>query len=402
MTGISVRVALPITSLVLAMIGTPQVALGASGEDQTPHGAGACRTVPIESVRGIDGQGRVTAHATHTEARLVTYDFNGHPMTATVPPQDWNPISASDEELKRYGFPRRPKRAKSRRAWTTRYARIRHSIVPQMCVTDVTSVPRVRRVPSATALSPFAMNTPLYSDIWNGWVAKPRVSGENMNYAAIEAVEPTFLSNCPSASAYSIWAGVGGWGTGRLLQNGFDNVGGTGPNDDYAWWQAISDLNGNTHEVKITNFSVRAGDSVEASTYYDTVEKAVSFTWLNDTNGDVASLGPLYQITTDDPQPASAFYDPTTAEAITERPSVNGTPINLREPSGNSSVFKYTGVGSDQFSSFLPGWMAAGTPSYTTVTMTSDGTSTGTPVAFPGTLVNQNGKWNALWESCGG
>ncbi|GAA4619395.1 hypothetical protein GCM10023195_87660 [Actinoallomurus liliacearum] len=170
---------------------------------------------------------------------------------------------------------------------------------------------------------------------WSGAVAKQVKKAPAFTGASYIFDEPSFDGVCNTASSYNLWSGLGGTKDGRLMQNGVDNIGGKGPNDDYAWWEVLSkDRKNYLPEMKVKNFSVRAGDRVFVGTSYYAPKKQVSFSFYNYRTRKAVTLGPWGVINT--PQGsflASVFYDGSTAEQIVERSqTLKDGPLMLRKP----------------------------------------------------------------------
>ncbi|MCO5984939.1 hypothetical protein NE235_02330 [Actinoallomurus spadix] len=200
-------------------------------------------------------------------------------MSVTVPPKAWNPVTASDTEIQRYGLYPRPKSPAQRRIWEEMYSHVTSWVVPDMCATNVHAA--APKYPTA------------HAPVWSGAVARKVKKAPAFTGASYIFDEPSFDGVCKGASSYNIWSGLGGVKYGRLMQNGVDNIAGKGPNDDYAWWEVLSDdPKKSLPEMKVKNFSVKAGDRVFAGTSYYAPKKQVSFSFYNYRTRKAVTLGP--------------------------------------------------------------------------------------------------------------
>jgi hypothetical protein len=231
-------------------------------------------------------------------------------------------------------------------------------------------------------------------------------------FAAVQWTEPTFNAACPTGSGYTIWSGLGGWNARSrtswgLLQTGVDNLGGNGPNDDYAWWEALNQYNSQTlPEQIITNFKVSPGDDVQAVTYYRPSDHSVAFQLYNITTNQLAQLGPWTGIQDQNGQPqgtADDYYDGSSAEMIAERPTYNNSYVNLRQPGpaggqAHASVFTDSAIGNDNDGDAYPG---AAFPDWNSITMSGDtGNVVSDPSGFPTDPSTYPAGWTNTWENC--
>jgi Peptidase A4 family len=232
-------------------------------------------------------------------------------VTLIVPPPGFQPLTASPETLRAWGFTPQPTGPGPRAAWV---AALRHyrtpTATPTMCVRDHMS----------NAL-PTSYN-------WSGVVAENASGSLRRVYASARV--PTFAASCSGRNDLSLWVGVGGVNSTGLIQNGYTTTAsalqGMAP-----WWELFD--NGNpvpaTHTVMLGYDSVPAGDLVRSDTYYQGSQ--VNFNWSDLTTGvtpgqvivkGVSSGGTTY--------PVSDYYNGSTAEVIDERPTYNGSLEQLR------------------------------------------------------------------------
>lgn len=250
---------------------------------------------------------------------MTTLSLNGSLIHQMTPPANWRPLQASNAELRAYGFPVRPTDPALLAHWKVVMGAWKRTAPPGMCATNK------RNGLTHTANSP-------------NWAGGFNESGSptRNEYTTSEGswVQPGFVSSAPcdgslGPSAYSIWAGLGGWNSGRLTQEGTDT--GTGTNDIYPWWEALDPAHPNPEVRYATNIYVPApGDDVDAYTSYS--GGILDFFVEDLTNG--TSWNSSFSSYKGDP--ASAYYEGTTSDFITEAPSGG------REPGGLYALRKPT------------------------------------------------------------
>jgi hypothetical protein len=373
--------------------------------EASPSYLSDCGKYPVKETYAVDSAGNRTFAATAGTGTVRVFGRGDKTMSVTVPPADFDPHAATDAQLRRYGFPARPKSGPGRARWEAFYPRHKIDyVVPEMCGNpNVTHRPRLRTMPHSQA-GPAAAPTPAYSPNWSGGMALAVPGDVEFTAAFIQWNEPTFNATCPSTSGYTIWSGLGGWGADvrpvwGLLQAGVDNVGGSGPNTDYAWWEALNQNDDQTlPEQVITNMKVSAGNQVQAATYYNPTDKTVSFQIYNITTNKLVTLGPWTTII-DNTQHvkglASDFYDGSSGDIIAERPSVNDEYVDLRRPTAGYSQFLDAELGYDSDGDPYPGYQYA---NWQPIVMRSDaGTDLSVPAGFP---TKGTPAWKNTWKAC--
>jgi hypothetical protein len=124
-----------------------------------------------------------------------------------------------------------------------------------------------------------------------------------------------FVHTCAYSSLHSIWTGIGGIGTVRLIQIGTSQTSQSDMNALTAWWEAINSSY-NTYQRNWTGLAVRPGDTIRAYTHH--ASGKVTLSVFNITTGHSVSTGAMSSI---GGYSASSFYDGRAADYIDERPS---------------------------------------------------------------------------------
>ena len=286
-------------------------ALLAVGLWQAP--AGAAIVTPANAAAGCAGFSQTSRHTTAAagggSATVQTFSSTGGTrITTTTPPAGWSPLTATDQQLKAYGFRPRPTDAGKLAAWRQMYAHYRGVVTPKFCTTD-----RRNGVSSGN---------------WSGILATSSTYTE----AEGEWMEPSFVAVCSTQSSYSMWPGIGGFFGGssgfKLIQAGTD-TGTASVNDVYTWIELISGAHP-FPEIE-TNAPVSPGDTMAIWVAWDAANQAADFEIYNVTQGWDGTLA----VTAVNGVAASNFYDGGSAEVISERAtnSSSGALYQLRKPS---------------------------------------------------------------------
>jgi len=308
---------------------------------------------------------RQAAATTDTFARSYVYRDGADQVTEIVPPTGWHPLTATDQELKAYKFPARPTDAAKLAHWTESMSHWKSAGTPGMCVTGKNN--------SVTHTAP--------SPYWAGGMSVDGSATRSDFWFADGAwVEPTFAAVCPGISAYAIWSGLGGWNSGRLLQSGTDTD--YAMNSIYMFWEAIAP-GYPSHEVKFTGDVVRPGDEVEATTDYSGGEALLTVYDL--TTGVMKQTS----FTSYAGLAASAYYDGTTADFITEAPGGGSAPAGryyLRKPTAGSTDYYFAETNLNPIADYLS-WK-----------INEVGAGTGNLMQYSN--FNGSGAWSDDWGSC--
>jgi hypothetical protein len=369
-----------------------------------PGPLAGCRKYHVKDTYHIDSTGHRASESTPNSDTVREFGTDKESMKVTVPPAGFDPRTASASQLLRYGFPPRPAQPAALQRWKKMYPKggIEY-VIPDMCQATVPVTHRPHWVgQTGLGTSPLAPLPP--SDNWSGGIAQQAVGNPTFTFADVRWTEPTFSASCPSMSAYSIWSGLGGTSSGAnggLLQAGVSNLGGTGPNADYAWWEALHNNPATTlPEQIITNFPVSAGDEVQSVTYYNRPDESITFQLYNLTKNKLVTLGPWNGIVDQNGNAqgtADEYYDGSTAEMIAERPTYNNSIVDLRKPTSGYSQFLDSALGNDDEGDPYPGYQF---PNWRRLNMQANksGNLLSEPTGFP--TKPGNAGWKNLWHNC--
>jgi hypothetical protein len=284
-TGVAVSVAFVwiAGSAHAAPIATPPADCNSSFDpyDYTQAAVSACgyRTFPLQAVTPIAGGG-----ATYD------YDMDGHRVREYVPPADFDGTAATDDQLEKYGLPPRPSDLAAYPDWQKRMTKVQVGtpapfIVESNATSDTVSSPK-----------------------WSGYAVT--ASRGTFTQAETWFYQPTFYSSSCTSNSETTWAGIGGYGSGALGQDGTaHNVPGFA--DGQAWWEVFPD-----NDMVAVQLAGHSGHEFDAST------RRIS-------GGYRFYMYDYYSATTRTIDSSIDDYAGGSAEAIAERPKVNGSLTNL-------------------------------------------------------------------------
>lgn len=219
-----------------------------------------------------------------------------------VPPEGFAPLTASDEDLARYGFPARPDESdtESFNEWEQLMANYTGTPEPELTVT-------IEPYVEETEIS-LARTTPTTLNIWSGCLADLGTSSTNFfTQVQMDYIQPTILSTSGTCvNAY--WVGLGGINKPRIVQAGTTT---RGKSYHYAWYQYISYDGGSTINMKNVGLSVNAGDSIHVYISFQAANNIFSYYIANNTTGESAANTVVLSTATQ--------FDGSTAEWIVER-----------------------------------------------------------------------------------
>jgi Peptidase A4 family len=250
--------------------------------------------------------------------------------TFPPPPADFDPLTASDQQLLQHGYPRRPDQKTEpvlRRLWDKAFER-RPTLVPGQLVEDK----RFRSRPHADWLKDHSgaradrikATFGLAGD-WAGAVVEVASLGltppEPANVVYAEWTVPTMSPNPaePGTQIVGFWVGLGGYGTSQLLQAGTAaTVTGNGVPSYWAWTEWVP------AGYTVVNFPVAAGDLISVLVCAPQADSG--FVTMMNQKTNYAVSYPVF-----DPE-GTTPYDGSTVEWIVEA-------INTEMPNFGSVTF---------------------------------------------------------------
>ena len=370
-----------------ASLSTPVSATAASGDLQpVARGDAACTPVAMRGKTYIHPDGSAAQAGDPSAATVYHPDFGpGSDVTQIVPPRNFRPVDATDDLLTRYNLATRPKAPEARAHWQKTMANFKGTTTPGLCATTHRSL-----LSQGTSTD----------RIWSG----PLVTDPSSAVTEVIGTwhQTGFDASCPSASAYSTWPGIGGYGTGDLLQSGTD-VDQSNLNATYAWWEALSHTGAFVYETKFPGFTINPGQVVSTSTQY--VPGGYGKAIFNAYNGTTGYSAPGVSFTSLQGQPAVYYYDGSTAEFINERPTKSdGLPFQLRKPHYNNTAWTDNSItyGARHQNGTVAGAAYSGTVllSDTNLKMTRAGNTSDPVLDDMRHGVASNNTWTNYWDAC--
>jgi hypothetical protein len=217
----------------------------------------------------------------------------------TMPPEGFDPRTASDRELAEYGYPPRPiaPLAPQQEEWER-----------------MVSIPRTTPEPFMVKVDSFSAS--LESSDWSG-----RITDKGgFTYAESDYTEPSFDNSVCGESAEVTWAGIGGgpnaskgsylFQTGTAHSNNLD----IGFANHQPWWEIASGEGGSKAQPFASKAVASAGDTLVAITDTQSDPGKVSFSVIDYTSSQTWQTTVALKGRT---------ASPATAEMIAERPKVN-------------------------------------------------------------------------------
>lgn len=314
-------------------------------------------------------------HATNTDA--TTYHLQH---------SDFNPLKATNQDLKANGYPARPTDKNQLKTWEK-------AVSVKLITPNIVNTKRVNygdnliKSNNILNVTKNVGNTNMtYSYNWSGYEKLDTEYGASGVWT-VPDVSATAILDRPAHS--SQWAGFGGSaGTTTLVQAGSAAQSGILGSSDYLWFEIFNSSYNQGYEAKITNLPCSVGDQI--NTYVQTV----SYSGKNATfNFYVANLttnqgGSIQVSITDNNNAASS------AEWISE--DVGGTPYPQTVTNGSKVVsFNNCFYQSSIAGEFNP--INSSTSNLYGVTML--GTNKSTILASPSSLNSNTSGFNINWNN---
>jgi hypothetical protein len=259
------------------------------------------------------------------------------------PPSGFDPLTASSSELAEYGFPSKPAGGEALKTWQKAVSYWKNS----------TAVPVLKETNQQAVTNSH----------WSGYVAHP-ASGRHFVTAEATITQPTYhapTSGCEPGYLVS-WAGIGGFKSNNLIQDGTEIDQGATYIPWYEWLGAAGTIN----ITPMPDVTIHAGDQVFIYVTYEASNETVGF-YIADSDGTghslVTSLG-------------NGDFDGSTAEWIDERPLIDDAFPNLTNYGSDS----WTGAEvENDLGDYVP---AKNTASQTAVTMVGNDGNLSVPGAL--------------------
>ena len=308
--------------------------------------------------------------------KIYTYIIDGVENKFPVPPDGFDPLTATNEQLSVYGFPVRPvtRDTTAYASWLTLVEDYDSTPVPVIEVMD-----RPMSGTMVASSNSTARAGALYSSNWSGYESNLGTSSSTF-YTQVQAdyTQPTInsISGTSNSNVIGYWVGLGGHNTGSLVQAGTAT---TGLNDHWAWYEYLSASHLNP-AIRITSLEINPGDRIHVYVSFQRSNDKFNYYIANNTTGKSASG--IVEIDADE------YFDGSTAEWVIERARtklpnfVSITMTNCQATRNTSNT--WTNLNS------LSG--------VNKITLTNNGASSGTVLCSPGSI-SSNNKFTTTWKA---
>jgi hypothetical protein len=311
----------------------------------TPAQLSSCgiTTFPQASTNGLAAGGST-----------VNYTVNGDLVQILIPPAGFDPSTASAAQLDQYGFPPPPKDPDALAQWQAMMSNWAGSAPAPPFLAETTGTADT-----------------IYFSNWSGYM----VTGPSGRFtqASTNYDEPTFGSSRCSTNSEVTWAGIGGPGGTAIGQDGTaHNFPGLA--NHQAWWEVVPDV-----KVTAINLTTAAGHNFFASTRRITGGYQFFVEDMATNSSQALNVN-------------TSSYSGVSAEAIAERPTLDvGGLTNLSN--FGTLTFTQSLANGNGINTYNPSGIRHG------VHMTSNGSSTGTPLADP-SAIGSGGSFTDTQKSC--
>lgn len=268
---------------------------------------------------------------------LTRLDY-GNGSDIVLPPDGWEPLSATDRELEVFAIPPRPSDPGGLQDWTDIWSHYRNTGNTDFCSSNVSA----------------AIQTPNWSGKLDHCAAGYCKKASGVFY------QPAFSdATCGAGATHFIWSGLGGvLPDGGLLQSGTFHVGSP---STYLFWEYLNRSHPNPPATVpaqiIWNGVVHVGDQIQPTTwhYLDSLTGTprVSMSIFNVTTGANYPVGPFSTI---NGYPLSDYWSGLSAEYINERGLTASGYTYYSRPVGDSALWSsaYTNANAASSPTFIP------------------------------------------------
>lgn len=248
-----------------------------------------------------------------------------------VPPDGFEPLKASEEQLEKYGFPPKPSDDSADYAeWYEMMKNYKGTVTPEISVVEKDATESLEKFQqirdssnSSRTSGDFYAATNRTSLNWSGYVSD--LGDSSTKYyiqAKMQFTQPTISSiESGKTNLNSYWIGFGGFnGSQKLVQAGTSTL---GLNNHRAWFEYLSSCGGQTVSMQfIDSLNIRAGDTIYVYISFQKANNLFNYYISNNTTGYTTS-DIIENLN------SSTQFDGTCVEWIVERCSSGNTPLSL-------------------------------------------------------------------------
>lgn len=248
------------------LLATPAVASAATPLATAPRDCGASFDPYAYTASALAACPGIKTFALNTVSPLPgggkSYEYNvdGVPYTYFVPPAGFDPLTATDAQLREYAIPPRPTNPALLSEWQLAVMKAQLVTLPPFLAEVNVSAGNLQ-----------------YSN-WSGYVGL--ASTPSFTSTGGEWVEPSYGGTGCSGTAAVLWSGIGGAaGTPNQIGQAGTAYGNTGINNHQAWSEVVPDQN----SIVAQPLTMPSGDSITADVAW--TGSTYQFNLYNDTTG---------------------------------------------------------------------------------------------------------------------
>jgi hypothetical protein len=217
--------------------------------------------------------------------RAYVYSIDGTTATFPVPPAGFDPLHASDALLAEYGFQPRPAAdSPAYASWAESMASYRSTPVPNIALGPAISAPHRQ-----TTSGGFIQSN------WGGWIADWGAGTTHYVATEMDFTEPTNSSTTCSGASMAAWTGLGGYHTGKLVQDGVEvptnglSLCSSKASGYCAWYEYLNDANPNPPRI-MSNVTIHSGDNMHLYSVYSASLGRINFYVADNTTATSQSV----------------------------------------------------------------------------------------------------------------
>lgn len=282
-------------------------------------GSGSCRAAGADrlaSVAAVTPLKPVAVTPLPDGGRAYVYSIDGTTATFPVAPPHFDPLHASHAQLAEYGFQERPAlESPSYPAWAETMSNYRSTPIPAVALGPTRILPHQKGSGSTSPSGGFIQSN------WGGWIA----NWGSTHYVATEMdfTEPSTQTTSCSGSTAAAWTGLGGYNTGKLVQDGVEvptnglSLCSSEPSGYCAWYEYLNATTNHGPTI-MSNLNIRSGDNMHLYTVYSSALGRINFYVADNTTGTSQSV-----IITG---VGTSYYDGTSGDFIAAE-AASGTPL---------------------------------------------------------------------------
>jgi len=270
------------------------------------------RLQPLNAQRGTT-EARPTRTATLPDGGTTTeYRIGGEVHSVPIPPVDFDPLTATEAGLERYGLPPRPAVGPERDDWLATMTNWERNPDPGLCLTDLWTSSMSPIDSASGGQTPGYAGAAFNTYNWAGYTTDLAVHA----YIAVQGdfYHPTKYATACSGPTAASWTGLGGMNSESLIQTGTAIL----ANDaQVAWYEYLGPGDAGIPLTVMSGVSVAHGHRIHTYVVHQTSTGLTTFYVANNTNGQSKSV--IVDLDT------GTYYDGASTDFNDERLTYSGS-----------------------------------------------------------------------------